>query len=109
MKQQFLFQSVSMQGGPTGSSVSWQNLEWQGGKGVLSVRTFNKLAGDAQIDVNATLPFVGSPSLEGFPMAITEAGLYPFWAPKGAIISGGITVQPDGQIQSQDIALYGDA
>lgn len=106
MKQLILDQG-NFSGGTSGAYVLGKAI-WQGGNGWIVVGTFTQVSGAPSMLVNATVDgATTSQDLVSSP--VTAAGIYPFFAPKDAIISFQINANTGEQVSFQGIFLQGDA
>lgn len=107
MKQP-LFGSGHISGGVSGGGVE-TSIEWQGGDGWLTIGSFTQVSGTPSMSMTVLIGGIGSSPLPDIASPVVAPGVYPFYAPAGALISAAITVSAGDQVSFGSIDLFGDA
>lgn len=106
--KQYLLEQGDFSGGVTNPAYLVAKAIWQGGEGWIIVGTFTQVSGSPSMLVNATVDGSSvSESLVSSP--VTTAGIYPFYAPKDAIVTCQINASPGEEVSFQGIFLQGNA
>lgn len=104
--KQLIFDQGTFSGGATASSYITGKAIWPGGNGWLVVGTFTQVSGTPSMLAYATVDGATT-SQDLVTSPITAAGIYPFFAPKDAIITCQINANVGEQVSFQGVFVQG--